>query len=128
MTDKEVRRKMLELQTEKAQRCAEYLKVKGVFRASELENALREFGVGRAYFERMYQLDWQYIWVKKYTMTFQQFLEHIVHKASFDHMFETEMLDSLIYKKRYRLNGENIDYYEQEYVWNIAFMKKSTLY
>ena len=124
MTDKEVIKCLKAHETKKVHKCADFLRAKGYFTTNELENALREYGVARSYFDQLYHIAWKYEWVKKYTMTFEQFLDDITLQVSGDIMFDRNRLS---YKKQYRINGNCIDKYEQEYVWYVAFMKKYSL-
>lgn len=124
MTDKEIIKRMREIESRKAHQCAEYLKSKRYFTSIELSNALREYGVARSYFEQLYHLEWKYEWIKKCTMPFERFLEDIVSQASMDIVFDRERIS---YEKEYRINGNCIDKYEQEYVYCIAFRKKDMI-
>jgi hypothetical protein len=123
MTDKEIRKKMLEIQTRRIHRCAEYLQEKVYFTKEEYDNTLREFGIARGYFERLYQLDWKYVWIKKCTFTFEEFLRDFCLTSAFRR--DTFSVD--MYKKQYRLNGDKVEKYVQDWRWRIAFMKKTEL-
>jgi hypothetical protein len=127
MTDHEIKKRLIEIETKKIHKCAQYLMAKDCFSPTEYGNALREFGVTRNYFEQLYHISWQYRWVREGILTFDEFLRDIVFKAQSDKIFESTNLDVLSYKQRYKLENDQIIHYEQHYVYCIDFKKKDTL-
>lgn len=127
MTDKDIKNRIRDIETQKIHRCAEYLKSLGYFKSEVFTQALREYGVARGYFEQLYHLDWKYVWERECSMTFEEFLEDVVSRAKCDYHFQHETLNTTYYQNEYRLNGNMIDKYQQEYRWCVAFKKKDRL-
>lgn len=126
MTDKEIKQRLREIETRKVHQCAAALKAKGLFTSEEFAQTLREYGVARAYFEQLYHLDYCYKWVKEDEMTFEEFIRDFVFKANGDELFH-DNIDADKYVNRYRLNGNKVEHYEQQYKYRIAFQKKEFL-
>ena len=126
MTDKEIRPRLVDMETAKIHRCAERLMTKGLFTSEELSQTLKEYGVARAYFEQLYHIDWCYEWIKEGEMTFEEFIRDFIFKANGDIIFR-DSIDSDEYVNRYRLNGNKVEHYEQQYRYRIAFKKKDRL-
>lgn len=130
MTDKEIRNRLIDMETAKIHRCAERLMAKGLFTDTEFKQTLKEYGVAASYFYQLYQVDWCYEWVKKYSMSFDEFLKDIISEAQRDRMWRDLHGDKLTienYLNKYKLNGNNVDKYHQQYVYRIAFKKKDRL-
>lgn len=130
MTDKEIKQRLVDMETAKIHRCAERLMAKGTFTSKEFNQTLKEYGVAANYFYQLYQVDWCYEWVKEYSMTFEEFLSDIVFEARKDRDFRDVFGDKLTlehYSNQYKLNGNNVDKYNQQYVYRIAFKKKDRL-
>lgn len=126
MTDKEIKQRLREIETRKVHQCAAALKSKGLFTSEEFTQTLKEYGVASTYFSQLYHLDWCYEWVKKDEMTFEQFIKNFINKVKMDNFLEIE-LTTKNYTNRYRLNGNKVDHYEQEYRYRVAFQKKEFL-
>lgn len=126
MTDKEIKQRLREIETRKVHQCAAALKAKGLFTREELAQALREYGVARAYFEQLYHLEWCYEWVKENEMTFEEFMKNFIFKMKVDGRY-SDNIDVNKYINRYRLNGNKIEHYEQQYRFRVAFQKKEFL-
>lgn len=126
MTDKEIKQRLRENETRKIHQCAARLKSKGLFTREELSQMLREYGVARAYFEQLYHLEWCYEWVKKDEVDFEGFIRNLIFRVNFDKHYN-DTLDANKFVNRYRLNGNKIEHYEQEYRYRIAFQKKGFL-
>lgn len=126
MTDKEIRQRAREVETRKIHQCAAVLKAKGLFTSEELAQTLREYGVARAYFEQLYHIEWCYEWEKEGEMTFKEFIKNFIFSINSDILFR-DSVDSEKYVNKYRLNGNKVEHYEQEYRFRIAFQKKEFL-
>lgn len=126
MTDKEIKQRLREIETRKVHQCAMALKAKGLFTREELNQTLREYGVAYAYFEQLYHLEWCYEWVKESEVTFEQFIKNFINKAKMDNFLDIE-LNAENYINRYRLNGNKVEEYEQQYRYRVAFQKKEFL-
>lgn len=126
MTDKEIKQRLVDMETAKIHRCAERLMAKGLFTSEELSQTLKEYGVARAYFEQLYHIDWCYEWIKESEMTFEEFIRDFIFKTNGDIIFR-DSIDSDEYVNRYRLNGNKVEHYEQQYRYRIAFKKKDRL-
>lgn len=124
--NKEVKQRLREIETRKVHQCAMVLKAKGLFTREELNQTLREYGVARAYFEQLYHLEWCYEWVKEGELTFEQFIKNFINKVKMDNFLDIE-LNIENYINRYRLNGNKVEHYEQQYRYRIAFQKKEFL-
>ena len=127
MTDKEVKQRLREIETRKVHQCAMALKAKGLFTSEELRQTLREYGVARAYFEQLYHLDWCYEWIKEDEMTFEEFIREFIFKLDGDIIFRNGRIDADEYENKYRLNGNKVEHYEQQYRYRVAFQKKEFL-
>lgn len=123
MTDKEIKQRLREIETRKIHRCAMVLKAKGLFTGEELSQVLKEYGVACSYFEQLYHLEWCYEWVKKCEMTFEEFIRHFILKVDCDMLFRRD-IDADKYINKYRLNGNKVEEYEQQYRYRVAFQKK----
>lgn len=126
MTDKEIKQRLREIETRKVHQCAMALKAKGLFTREELNQTLREYGVAYAYFEQLYHLEWCYEWVKESEVTFEQFIKNFINKVKMDNFLDIE-LNTENYINRYRLNGNKVEKYEQQYRYRVAFQKKEFL-
>ncbi len=126
MTDKEIKQRLREIETRKVHQCAMALKAKGLFTGEELNQTLREYGVAYAYFEQLYHLEWCYEWVKESEVTFEQFIKNFINKVKMDNFLDIE-LNTENYINRYRLNGNKVEKYEQQYRYRVAFQKKEFL-
>lgn len=126
MTDKEIKQRLREIETRKVHQCAMALKAKGLFTREELNQTLREYGVAYTYFEQLYHLEWCYEWVKESEMTFEEFIKNFISKAKMDNFLDIE-LNTENYINRYRLNGNKVEKYEQQYRYRVAFQKKEFL-
>ena len=126
MTDKEIKQRLREIETRKVHQCATALKAKGLFTREELNQTLREYGVAYAYFEQLYHLEWCYEWVKESEVTFEQFIKNFINKMRMDKFLDIE-LNTENYINRYRLNGNKVEKYEQQYRYRVAFQKKEFL-
>lgn len=126
MTDKEIKQRLREIETRKVHQCAMALKAKGLFTREELHQTLREYGVAYAYFGQLYHLEWCYEWVKESEVTFEQFIKNFINKVKMDNFLDIE-LNAENYINRYRLNGNKVEKYEQQYRYRIAFQKKEFL-
>ena len=126
MTDKEIKQRLREIETRKVHQCAMALKAKGLFTREELNQTLREYGVAYTYFEQLYHLEWCYEWVKESEMTFEEFIKNFINKAKMDNFLDIE-LNTENYINRYRLNGNKVEKYEQQYRYRVAFQKKEFL-
>ena len=126
MTDKEIKQRLREIETRKAHQCAMALKAKGLFTGEELAQTLREYGVAFTYFEQLYHLDWCYEWVKEGEMTFEEFIKDFIRKINRDKLFRNSV-NSDKYVNKYRLNGNKVEHYEQQYRYRVAFQKKEFL-
>lgn len=127
MTDKEIKQRLREIETRKVHQCAMALKAKGLFTSEELRQTLREYGVAYAYFEQLYHLDWRYEWIKEDEMTFEEFIREFIFKLDGDIIFRNDRIDVDEYENRYRLNGNKVEHYEQQYRYRVAFQKKEFL-
>lgn len=125
MTDKEIKQ-LREIETRKVHQCAMALKAKGLFTREELAQTLREYGVARAYFEQLYHLEWCYEWVKEGEMTFEEFIRNFIFKIDSEKLFH-DSIDADKFVNRYRLNGNKVEKYEQQYRYRVAFQKKEFL-
>ena len=126
MTDKEIKQRLREIETRKVHQCAMALKAKGLFTREELNQTLREYCVAYTYFEQLYHLEWCYEWVKESEMTFEEFIKNFINKAKMDNFLDIE-LNTENYINRYRLNGNKVEKYEQQYRYRVAFQKKEFL-
>ena len=126
MTDKEIKQRLREIETRKVHQCAMALKAKGLFTREELNQTLREYGVAYTYFEQLYHLEWCYEWVKESEMTFEEFIKNFINKVKMDNFLNIE-LNAENYINRYRLNGNKVEKYEQQYRYRVAFQKKEFL-
>lgn len=126
MTDKEIKQRLREIETRKAHQCAMALKAKGLFTGEELAQILREYGVAFAYFEQLYHLEWCYEWVKEEEMTFEEFIKDFIRKINRDKLFH-DSINPDKYMNKYRLNGNKVERYEQQYRYRVAFQKKEFL-
>ena len=126
MTDKEIKQRLREIETRKVHQCAMALKAKGLFTREELNQTLREYGVAYTYFEQLYHLEWCYEWVKESEMTFEEFIKNFINKAKMDNFLDIE-LNTENYINRYRLNGNKVEKYEQQYRYRVVFQKKEFL-
>ena len=126
MTDKEIKQRLRESETRKVHQCAMALKTKGLFTREELNQALREYGVARSYFDQLYHLDYCYEWVKENEMSFDEFIKDFIFKLDGNLVFGDD-IDSDEYINRYRLNGNKVEHYEQQYRYRVAFQKKEFL-
>jgi hypothetical protein len=126
MTDKEIKQRLREIETRKVHQCAMALKAKGLFTGEELRQTLKEYGVAYAYFEQLYHLDWRYEWIKEDEMTFEEFIRDFIFKTNGDRIFR-DSIDADEYVNRYRLNGNKVEHYEQQYRYRVAFQKKEFL-
>ena len=126
MTDKEIKQRLREIETRKVHQCAMALKAKGLFTGEELRQTLKEYGVAYAYFEQLYHLDWRYEWIKEDEMTFEEFIREFIFKTNGDGIFR-DSIDADKYVNRYRLNGNKVEHYEQQYRYRVAFQKKEFL-
>lgn len=126
MTDKEIKQRLREIETRKVHQCAAVLKAKGLFTREELNQALKEYGVARAYFEQLYHLEWCYEWVKENEMTFEEFMRNFIFKMRVDKYY-SDNIDVNKFTNRYRLNGNKVEHYEQQYRYRVAFQKKEFL-
>jgi hypothetical protein len=126
MTDKEIKQRLREIETRKVHQCAMALKAKGLFTGEELRQTLKEYGVAYAYFEQLYHLDWRYEWIKEDEMTFEEFIRDFIFKTNGDRIFR-DSIDADKYVNRYRLNGNKVEHYEQQYRYRVAFQKKEFL-
>lgn len=127
MTDKEIKQRLREIETRKVHQCAMALKAKGLFTSEELRQTLKEYGVAYAYFEQLYHLDWCYEWIKENEMTFEEFIREFVFKINGDIIFHKDRINEEEYTNRYRLNGNKVEYYKQQYRYRVAFQKKEFL-
>lgn len=127
MIDKEIKQRLREIETRKVHQCAAALKAKGLFTNEELKQTLREYGVARAYFEQLYHIDYCYEWVKEDEMTFEEFIRKFIFKLDCDITFHHGGIDADKYVNKYRLNGNKVEHYEQQYRYRIAFQKKEFL-
>lgn len=125
MTDKEIKQ-LREIETRKVHQCAMALKAKGLFTREELAQTLREYGVARAYFEQLYHLEWCYEWIKEGEMTFEEFIRNFIFKIDSEKLFH-DSIDADKFVNRYRLNGNKVEKYEQQYRYRVAFQKKEFL-
>lgn len=125
MTDKEIKQ-LREIETRKVHQCAMVLKAKGLFAREELAQTLREYGVARAYFEQLYHLEWCYEWVKEGEMTFEEFIRNFIFKIDSEKLYH-DSIDADKFVNRYRLNGNKVEKYEQQYRYRVAFQKKEFL-
>ena len=125
MTDKEIKQ-LREIETRKVHQCAMALKAKGLFTREELAQTLREYGVARAYFEQLYHLEWCYEWVKEGEMTFEEFIRNFIFKIDSEKLYH-DSIDADKFVNRYRLNGNKVEKYEQQYRYRVAFQKKEFL-
>ena len=126
MTDKEIKQRLREIETRKVHQCAMVLKAKGLFTREELAQTLKEYGVARAYFEQLYHLEWCYEWVRKQEMTFEEFIADFIRNIDFRSLVQS-CIDANEFVNMYRLNGNKVEGYEQEYRYRIAFQKKEFL-
>lgn len=126
MTDKEIKQRLREIETRKVHQCAIALKAKGLFSGEELAQTLKEYGVAFAYFEQLYHLDFCYEWVKESEMTFEEFIRNFIFKINGEKLFRGS-IDADKFVNNYRLNGNKVEKYEQEYRYRIAFQKKEFL-
>lgn len=126
MTDKEIKQRLREIETRKVHQCAMVLKAKGLFTREELAQTLKEYGVARAYFEQLYHLEWCYEWVRKQEMTFEEFIIDFIRNIDFRSLVQSR-IDANEFVNMYRLNGNKVEGYEQEYRYRIAFQKKEFL-
>jgi hypothetical protein len=126
MTDKKIKQRLREIETRKVHQCAMALKAKGLFTGEELRQTLKEYGVAYAYFEQLYHLDWRYEWIKEDEMTFEEFIRDFIFKTNGDRIFRGN-IDADKYVNRYRLNGNKVEHYEQQYRYRVAFQKKEFL-
>jgi hypothetical protein len=126
MTDKEIKQRLREIETRKVHQCAAVLKAKGLFTVEELKQTLKEYGVARTYFEQLYHLEWCYEWVKEGEMTFEEFIRDFIFSINGDILFH-DNIDSDKYVNKYRLNGNKVEHYEQQYRYYVAFQKKEFL-
>ena len=126
MTDKEIKQRLREIETRKVHQCAMALKAKGLFTGEELAQTLREYGVAFAYFEQLYHLEWCYEWVKEGEMTFEKFIKDFIFKIKRDKRFH-DSVNPDKYVNKYRLNGNKVERYEQQYRYRVAFQKKEFL-
>lgn len=125
MMDKEIKQ-LREIETRKVHQCAMALKAKGLFTREELAQTLRKYGVARAYFEQLYHLEWCYEWVKEGEMTFEEFIRNFIFKIDSEKLFH-DSIDADKFVNRYRLNGNKVEKYEQQYRYRVAFQKKEFL-
>lgn len=123
MTDKDIKQRLREIETRKVHQCATALKAKGLFSGEELAQILREYGVAFAYFEQLYHLEWCYEWVKEGEMTFEEFIKDFIFKINRDKLFH-DNINPDKYVNKYRLNGNKVERYEQQYRYRVAFQKK----
>ena len=126
MTDKEIKQRLREIETRKVHQCAAALKAKGLFTREELNQTLREYGVAYAYFEQLYHLEWCYEWVKEGEMTFEEFIRNFIFRLNGEKLFH-DSIDADKFVNRYRLNGNKVEKYEQQYRYRVAFQKKEFL-
>lgn len=126
MTDKEIKQRLREIETSKVHQCAMALKAKGLFTGEELAQTLKEYGVAFAYFEQLYYLEWCYEWVKESEMTFEEFIRNFILKINGEKLFRGS-IDADKFVNKYRLNGNKVEKYEQEYRYRVAFQKKEFL-
>ena len=126
MTDKEIKQRLREIETRKVHQCAMALKAKGLFTRKELAQTLREYGVACSYFEQLYHLNWCYEWVKESEMTFEEFIKDFIFKVEGECIFH-DSINADEYVNRYRLNGNKVEHYEQQYRYYVAFQKKEFL-
>ena len=126
MTDKEIKQRLREIETRKVHQCAMALKAKGLFTGEELAQTLKEYGVVFAYFEQLYHLEWCYEWVKESEMTFEKFIRNFILKINGEKLFRGS-IDADKFVNKYRLNGNKVEKYEQEYRYRVAFQKKEFL-
>lgn len=126
MIDKEIKQRLREIETRKVHQCAAALKAKGLFTSEELKQTLREYGVARAYFEQLYHLDYCYEWVKEDEMTFEEFIRSFIFRINGEKLFR-DNIDADKFVNKYRLNGNKVEHYEQQYRYRIAFQKKEFL-
>lgn len=119
-------------QVDKINACARKLFELEYFTGEQLANTLREYGVGRGYLERMYQLEWCYVWELSGSYTWREFIFNFICKVNMDSVFrDVERLDDIHkvdkYCEKYRYNERThmVDYYEQQYRWKIACKKRS---
>lgn len=126
MTDKEIKQRLREIETRKVHQCATALKAKRLFTREEFAQTLREYGVAYSYFDQLYHLEWCYDWVKEDEMTFEEFMKKFIFKIEGDMRYHRS-IDFNKYVNRYRLNGNKIEHYEQQYRYRVAFQKKEFL-
>lgn len=126
MTDKEIKQRLREIETRKVHQCAMALKAKGLFTGKELAQTLREYGVAFAYFEQLYHLEWCYEWIKECEMTFEEFIRNFIFKINGEKLLRGS-IDADKFVNKYRLNGNKVEKYEQEYRYRVAFQKKEFL-
>lgn len=126
MTDKEIKQRLREIETRKVHQCAMALKAKGLFTREELNQTLREYGVAYAYFEQLYHLEWCYEWVKESEMTFEEFIRSFIFNINGEKLFH-DTVDAEKFVNKYRLNGNKVEKYGQQYRYRIAFQKKEFL-
>lgn len=126
MTDKEIKQRLREIETNKIHKCAAELIAKCLFTSEEFNQTLREYGVVATYFSQLYHLDWCYEWVKKDEMTFEEFIRKFISKIRIEE-HNSGGIDADKFVNRYRLNGNMVEHYEQEYRYQVAFQKKEFL-
>lgn len=126
MTDKEIKQRLRQIETRKVHQCAAALKAKGLFTSEEFAQTLREYGVARSYFDQLYHMDYCYVWVKENEMTFEEFMKNFILKIRIDKYY-SDNIDVNKFINRYRLNGNKVEHYEQQYRFRIAFQKKEFL-
>ena len=119
-------------QIDKINACARKLIELEYFTGEQLSNILREYGVGRGYLERMYQLEWCYVWEKDASYTWRQFLWKVISDVNFDSAFDDveklndyQKVDKYCEKFRYNETTHTVDHYSQQYRWKIACKKRS---
>lgn len=126
MTDKEIKQRLREIETRKIHQCAMALKAKGLFTIEEFNQTLQEYGVAHAYFEQLYHLDWRYEWVKENEMTFEEFIRNFIFVINTEKILRGTV-DADKFINKYRLNGNKVEKYKQQYRYRIAFQKKEFL-
>lgn len=59
-------------------------------------------------------------------MTFEEFIKDFIRKINQDKLFRNSV-NSDKYVNKYRLNGNKVEHYEQQYRYRVAFQKKEFL-
>jgi hypothetical protein len=123
-------------EVDKINACARKLIKLGYFTSEQLGNTLREYGVARGYFEQMYHLEWGYVWEKKASLTWREFLFQFICGVDHANIFNNDIpgrlddihkVDYFCEEFKYNEQTHTVDHYHQQYRWKVAFKKKDTI-